>query len=150
MPMGPFRLNDLVGSDIGLHVGKNFVDSFAERVYVSAIIPLLNQHKRLGEKTGKGFYKVRARREHTVMWLPRSLELVSSFLAIFALDCVVVLLNVVIRNVYAPPPCCSINGIMFRAGRLQCLCDGPLQKKEPSGHCMHDHRAVGAGTCCKT
>ena len=31
MPMGPFRLNDLVGSDIGLHVGKNFVESFAER-----------------------------------------------------------------------------------------------------------------------
>jgi hypothetical protein len=32
MPMGPFRLNDLVGSDIGLHVGKNFVESFGERV----------------------------------------------------------------------------------------------------------------------
>lgn len=32
MPMGPFRLNDLVGSDIGLHVGKNFVESFSERV----------------------------------------------------------------------------------------------------------------------
>lgn len=52
------RLNDLVGSDVGLHVGKNFVDSFPERVYISSIIPLLNQHKRLGEKTGKGFYKV--------------------------------------------------------------------------------------------
>lgn len=50
------RLNDLVGSDIGLHVGKNFVESFPERVYVSHIIPLLNQHKRLGEKTGSGFY----------------------------------------------------------------------------------------------
>ena len=54
------RLNDLVGSDVGLHVGKNFVDSFPERVYISSIIPLLNQHKRLGEKTGKGFYKVGA------------------------------------------------------------------------------------------
>ena len=32
MPMGPFRLNDLVGSDIGLHVGKNFVEAFSERV----------------------------------------------------------------------------------------------------------------------
>lgn len=52
------RLNDLVGSDVGLHVGKNFVDSFPERVYISQLIPLLNQHKRLGEKTGKGFYKV--------------------------------------------------------------------------------------------
>eukprot|EP00195_Chlamydomonas_chlamydogama_P011374 CAMPEP_0202900968 /NCGR_PEP_ID=MMETSP1392-20130828/12462_1 /ASSEMBLY_ACC=CAM_ASM_000868 /TAXON_ID=225041 /ORGANISM="Chlamydomonas chlamydogama, Strain SAG 11-48b" /LENGTH=718 /DNA_ID=CAMNT_0049587441 /DNA_START=176 /DNA_END=2332 /DNA_ORIENTATION=+ len=62
MPMGPFRLNDLVGSDVGLHVGKNFVDSFPERVYVSQIIPLLNSHKRLGEKTGKGFYKYDAKR----------------------------------------------------------------------------------------
>ncbi|GLI69386.1 hypothetical protein VaNZ11_013987, partial [Volvox africanus] len=57
MPMGPFRLNDLVGSDIGLHVGANFVTSFSERVYVSRLIPLLNEAKRLGEKTGKGFYK---------------------------------------------------------------------------------------------
>ncbi|KAG2485502.1 hypothetical protein HYH03_015775 [Edaphochlamys debaryana] len=57
MPMGPFRLNDLVGSDIGLHVGANFVTSFPERVYVSRLIPALNEAKRLGEKTGKGFYK---------------------------------------------------------------------------------------------
>ena len=51
-------LNDLVGSDIGLHVGKNFVEAFSERVYISYLIPLLNEKKRLGEKTGKGFYKV--------------------------------------------------------------------------------------------
>ncbi|GBF93062.1 hypothetical protein Rsub_05673 [Raphidocelis subcapitata] len=57
MPMGPFRLNDLVGSDIGLHVGRNFVESFSERVYVSHLIPSLNDAKRLGEKTGAGFYK---------------------------------------------------------------------------------------------
>lgn len=62
MPMGPFRLNDLVGSDIGLHVGKNFVESFPERVYISFLIPLLNEAKRLGEKTGSGFYKYDARR----------------------------------------------------------------------------------------
>ena len=58
MPMGPFRLNDLVGSDIGLHVGANFVEAFPERVYASQLIPLLNEAKRLGEKTGAGFYKV--------------------------------------------------------------------------------------------
>ncbi|KXZ50410.1 hypothetical protein GPECTOR_16g584 [Gonium pectorale] len=61
MPMGPFRLNDLVGSDIGLHVGANFVTSFADRVYVSRLIPALNEAKRLGEKTGKGFYKFDAK-----------------------------------------------------------------------------------------
>ena len=63
--MGPFRLNDLVGSDIGLHVGKNFLESFPERVYISQVIPLLNQHKRLGEKTGKGFYSFDAKRKAT-------------------------------------------------------------------------------------
>jgi len=62
MPMGPFRLSDLVGSDIGLHVGKNFVESFPERVYVSQIFPLLVEAKRLGEKSGAGFYKFDARR----------------------------------------------------------------------------------------
>ncbi|KAL3160104.1 hypothetical protein ABBQ32_010882 [Trebouxia sp. C0010 RCD-2024] len=57
MPMGPFRLSDLVGADIGLHVGKNFIEAFSERVYPAQIISLLNDHKRLGEKTGSGFYK---------------------------------------------------------------------------------------------
>ena len=28
------RLSDLVGADIGLHVGKNFMETFPERVYL--------------------------------------------------------------------------------------------------------------------
>ncbi|KAG7669001.1 hypothetical protein Ndes2526B_g00718 [Nannochloris sp. 'desiccata'] len=63
MPMGPFRLSDLVGADVGLHVGKNFLDSFPERCYPARIIALLNEHKRLGEKTGAGFYKYDNRRK---------------------------------------------------------------------------------------
>lgn len=63
MPMGPFRLSDLVGADIGLHVGKNFLDSFPERCYPARIIAMLNQRKRLGEKTGSGFYKYDAKRK---------------------------------------------------------------------------------------
>jgi enoyl-CoA hydratase/3-hydroxyacyl-CoA dehydrogenase len=54
--MGPFRLSDLVGGDIGLHVGANFMTSFPDRVTKSSLIPLMNEAKRLGEKTGKGFY----------------------------------------------------------------------------------------------
>ena len=54
MPMGPFRLSDLVGADVGLHVGSNFVGAFAERVYPAGIIQLLNDARRLGEKTGAG------------------------------------------------------------------------------------------------
>ena len=52
MPMGPMRLADLVGGDISLHVGANFVENFADRVYTSQLIPMLNEAKRLGEKTG--------------------------------------------------------------------------------------------------
>lgn len=62
MPMGPFRLSDLVGADVGLHVGSNFVGAFSERVYPAGIIQLLNDARRLGEKTGAGFYKYDARR----------------------------------------------------------------------------------------
>ncbi len=40
-------------------MGANFVTSFPDRVYVSRLIPALNEAKRLGEKTGKGFYKAR-------------------------------------------------------------------------------------------
>lgn len=63
MPMGPFRLSDLVGGDVGLHVGKNFVESFPDRTYKSALIPMLNDMKRLGEKTGRGFYKYEGRKQ---------------------------------------------------------------------------------------
>ena len=51
------RLSDLVGADIGLHVGANFHQSFPDRVYQARIIQLMNEQKRLGEKTGSGFYK---------------------------------------------------------------------------------------------
>lgn len=37
------RLSDLVGADIGLHVGKNFLDSFPERVYPARVILKLNE-----------------------------------------------------------------------------------------------------------
>ncbi|KAK9812903.1 hypothetical protein WJX72_005569 [[Myrmecia] bisecta] len=57
MPMGPFRLSDLVGADIGMHVGKSYLEAFPDRVYVSKLIMGLNAANRLGEKTGQGFYK---------------------------------------------------------------------------------------------
>lgn len=59
MPIGPFRLTDLVGGDISQHVGANFIQSFPERTYghQEGQIALLNQKKWLGEKTGRGFYR---------------------------------------------------------------------------------------------
>ena len=52
-----------VGGDIGLHVGKNFIDSFPDRVVKSQLILLLNEAGRLGEKTGSGFYKYTNRKQ---------------------------------------------------------------------------------------
>ena len=63
MPMGPFRLSDLVGGDVGLNVGKSYVESFPERTYRSTLVPMLNDLKRLGEKTGRGFYKYEGRKQ---------------------------------------------------------------------------------------
>ena len=57
------RLNDLVGSDIGMHVGQNFYKDFRERVYPTKLIQMLNDANRLGEKTGSGFYKFDAKRK---------------------------------------------------------------------------------------
>jgi len=65
MPMGPFRLGDLVGHDVGVHVGKNFIDDFPDRVYQSPLIPSLLASKRLGEKSGAGFYKYDKQRKAT-------------------------------------------------------------------------------------
>jgi enoyl-CoA hydratase/3-hydroxyacyl-CoA dehydrogenase len=62
MPMGPFRLSDLVGGDVGVHVGANIVDSFPDRVYRATLIPSLVAAKRLGEKSGAGFYRYDAKR----------------------------------------------------------------------------------------
>lgn len=53
----------MVGADIGMHVGGNFIQSFPERVYTPQIIMLLNEKQRLGEKTGSGFYKFDAKRK---------------------------------------------------------------------------------------
>ena len=57
------RLSDLVGADVGLHVGKNFLESFPERSYSAKLIVKLNEAKRLGEKTGSGFYQYDAKRK---------------------------------------------------------------------------------------
>ena len=51
------RLSDLVGADIGFHVGKNFLDEKPEQFYPAAIFKLMVDHNMLGEKTPSGgFY----------------------------------------------------------------------------------------------
>ncbi|XP_048235008.1 glyoxysomal fatty acid beta-oxidation multifunctional protein MFP-a [Ricinus communis] len=56
MPMGPFRLADLVGFGVAIATGMQFIENFPERTYKSMLIPLLQEDKRAGESTRKGFY----------------------------------------------------------------------------------------------
>ncbi|KAM3358500.1 peroxisomal fatty acid beta-oxidation multifunctional protein MFP2 isoform X1 [Capsicum galapagoense] len=56
MAMGPFRLCDLMGLDVAMSTEAQFVLSMSDRIYKSTLIPLMQQDKRLGETTQKGFY----------------------------------------------------------------------------------------------
>ncbi|KAL2339020.1 hypothetical protein Fmac_013466 [Flemingia macrophylla] len=56
MPMGPFRLADRVGFGVAIATGMQFIQNFLERTYKSMLIPLLQEDKRVGETTRKGFY----------------------------------------------------------------------------------------------
>ncbi|KAH0736345.1 hypothetical protein KY285_012052 [Solanum tuberosum] len=63
MPMGPFRLCDLVGFGVAIATGGQFVMNFPERTYKSMLIPLMQEDKRAGETTRKGFYVYDGRRK---------------------------------------------------------------------------------------
>ena len=54
MPMGPIELTDVVGLDVSLHVGRVFAEAFHRRV--PEILVKLVEQKKLGRKSGEGFY----------------------------------------------------------------------------------------------
>jgi 3-hydroxyacyl-CoA dehydrogenase / enoyl-CoA hydratase / 3-hydroxybutyryl-CoA epimerase len=54
MPMGPIELTDVVGLDVSLHVGRVLAEAFRRRV--PEILVKLVEAKKLGRKTGEGFY----------------------------------------------------------------------------------------------
>ncbi|CAL0330649.1 unnamed protein product [Lupinus luteus] len=66
MPMGPFRLADLVGFGVAVATGTQFIRNFPERTYKSMLIPLLQEDKRTGEATHKGFYLYDDKRKASV------------------------------------------------------------------------------------
>ncbi|XP_009352290.2 peroxisomal fatty acid beta-oxidation multifunctional protein MFP2 [Pyrus x bretschneideri] len=63
MPMGPFRLADLVGFGVAIATGTQFIVNFPERTYKSMLIPLMQEDGRAGETTRKGFYTYDDRRK---------------------------------------------------------------------------------------
>ena len=54
MPMGPIELTDVVGLDVSLHVGRVLADAF-QRPVPEILVKLVAQ-KKLGRKSGEGFY----------------------------------------------------------------------------------------------
>ncbi|XAR48694.1 3-hydroxyacyl-CoA dehydrogenase [Bertholletia excelsa] len=56
MPMGPFRLCDLVGFGVAAATGMQFFENFPERTYRSTLVQIMQEDKRAGEATRKGFY----------------------------------------------------------------------------------------------
>jgi 3-hydroxyacyl-CoA dehydrogenase / enoyl-CoA hydratase / 3-hydroxybutyryl-CoA epimerase len=55
MPMGPVELSDVVGLDVSLHVGQVLSEAFHREV-PQILIELVGQ-KKLGRKSGEGFYR---------------------------------------------------------------------------------------------
>jgi 3-hydroxyacyl-CoA dehydrogenase/enoyl-CoA hydratase/3-hydroxybutyryl-CoA epimerase/3-hydroxyacyl-CoA dehydrogenase/enoyl-CoA hydratase/3-hydroxybutyryl-CoA epimerase/enoyl-CoA isomerase len=56
MPMGPITLNDLVGLDTALYAGKVVNTAYSDRAKSTRILQELVAAKRLGQKSGAGFY----------------------------------------------------------------------------------------------
>jgi 3-hydroxyacyl-CoA dehydrogenase/enoyl-CoA hydratase/3-hydroxybutyryl-CoA epimerase/3-hydroxyacyl-CoA dehydrogenase/enoyl-CoA hydratase/3-hydroxybutyryl-CoA epimerase/enoyl-CoA isomerase len=56
MPMGPIELYDLVGIDTAVYAGQTMFEAFPDRVVSSELLPAMVAAKRLGKKTGRGFY----------------------------------------------------------------------------------------------
>jgi 3-hydroxyacyl-CoA dehydrogenase / enoyl-CoA hydratase / 3-hydroxybutyryl-CoA epimerase len=54
MPVGPIELADVVGLDVALHVGRVLAEAFDRKV--PEILVERVQQKKLGRKTGEGFY----------------------------------------------------------------------------------------------
>jgi len=56
MPLGPFRLLDMVGLDIASHVADILHQGFGERMTPSPLLATMQEAGRLGRKSGSGFY----------------------------------------------------------------------------------------------
>jgi len=56
MPMGPMRLADEVGLDVGVKVARVLGEAYGQRMSVPAVLGEIAGTQQLGRKTGRGFY----------------------------------------------------------------------------------------------
>ncbi len=66
MPMGPIALTDEVGIDVAVKVGHILGDAFGDRLPVPPWLDKAVDPKRLGTKTGLGFYRYEGRKRLSV------------------------------------------------------------------------------------
>jgi 3-hydroxyacyl-CoA dehydrogenase len=57
MPMGPFVLLDMIGIDVAQKVADILYDAYGPRMKAAELLDELVKLKRLGQKTGRGFYQ---------------------------------------------------------------------------------------------
>ncbi|MBI2969654.1 MAG: enoyl-CoA hydratase/isomerase family protein [Gammaproteobacteria bacterium] len=57
MPMGPLAMRDLAGNDVGLMIRKARAGSLPKEERLSPILDRIVEQGRLGQKTGRGFYR---------------------------------------------------------------------------------------------
>ncbi|MGC4003221.1 MAG: 3-hydroxyacyl-CoA dehydrogenase NAD-binding domain-containing protein [Pirellulales bacterium] len=57
MPLGPFAIYDMVGTDTSLYAGRTMWEAFPERMILSSVLIKLMEAGRLGQKSGAGFYR---------------------------------------------------------------------------------------------
>jgi 3-hydroxyacyl-CoA dehydrogenase/enoyl-CoA hydratase/3-hydroxybutyryl-CoA epimerase len=63
MPMGPLRLLDEVGLDVGGHVAEIMHNGYGERMAAPPLAALMDKAGRKGRKNGKGFYDYNGKEE---------------------------------------------------------------------------------------
>ena len=57
MPIGVFKMTDLSGVDIAIHVSSTIHAAYSDRTYFSTAVKQLYDQQRLGQKSGQGWYK---------------------------------------------------------------------------------------------
>ena len=67
LPMGPFRLMDEVGLDVGLEVQNTLFAAFGPRYQASTLLQNMVERGWLGRKSGTGFYRYRGSQS---LWNP--------------------------------------------------------------------------------
>ena len=75
---GPFEIIDVIGVDTCMYAGRTMWEAGVECVSLSPILPKLMKNKRLGRKSGKGFYEYPNKTEPPV-WNPSVGDLINGY-----------------------------------------------------------------------